>query len=199
MRRALGVTYCILAALPILGTLVYAATQDEILSVIIGTAIGLACFTWLRAAGFRGLFRMGSIINMLSGKEEASGASSRGSFAASVALTLWPWIAYWIAALKGWGILELAFAVIWLVEIMLLRLAALRRSRDYILEPRMEDWIAITAFPVAALLSTLPGLPLDVSQNAFLILSPFILFSGVKSLYEAPKEFVLEIGADTRR
>lgn len=191
VRRGLGIFYCLLSFLPVLGTILgtLGASQDV---VIVGTSVGLVC-AWIvsRSLGLRGFGKMSNTLDLLKGDGSLDGGSARFKGASTViAIILWPWLAYAIAGSLGLTDLEVLFAVVWLVEFVAYRFLTLRRNKNPIVDHRTEDWLVVFIIPMAALLSTVRIVPNASQFYAFLLISPILLFCGIKSLYDAPKELV---------
>jgi hypothetical protein len=85
--------------------------------------------------------------------------------------------------------LQIFFALVWLVELVLYRVLTLHRNKNPILDHRAEDWLAVVAFPLGAIISVVNIVP-GQSYFGFLLISPLVLIAGLKSLYDAPKELV---------
>jgi hypothetical protein len=187
VRRGFGVLYCLYSTLPVIGSVIYAATSDITLALIGGTIAGVCFSLALRAAVFRGFGKMGPTMGLLRGGVADRGPNQR---ARVLLFGIWPWIGYAVAASFHEGSLEALFAAVWLVELVIFRRRTLLRTGDAIVKPRFEDWLALVSFPVGALLSILPGLPVELHEYGFVLISPLFLFSGVMSLYEAPRELV---------
>ena len=93
---------------------------------------------------------------------------------------------------RGLPIYEIFFAAVWLLENILYRILTHHGNSVSIVEPRVEDWLAGLSVPVIAIFSSLGQLnflPND-SFSVYLLITPFFLIAGLKSLYEAPKELV---------
>ncbi|MGA2664768.1 MAG: hypothetical protein ABSF83_07475 [Nitrososphaerales archaeon] len=194
VRRGLGVLYCFFSFLPVLGTILYALSGSLDVSLVGGTVAGVCASLVFRAAGFRGFSRMTSTMELLKGVDGRRGRLR--SAVGFMVLVIWPWIACGISFVIGRTTLAEAFAVVWLVELVVYRLVVARRAGDPIAEPRVEDWLALFSFPLGALLSTIQSLPPVIHGYGFLLVSPLLLISGIKSLYDAPKELVVD--HDTR-
>ena len=183
--------YCLFSFLPVLGTLLYAITGSLAVTLIGGTIAGLSGSILFRAAGSRGFGRMSNTIDMLKGR---SGLTSLNRRTALVfGFILWPWVGYGVTASVGLTSLSAVFAMLWLVELGVYLLLASKRASDPLIDPSVQDWIAIVGFPIGAVLSTLPGLPGPLRSYGFLLISPLLLFAGAKSLYDAPKELVVSL------
>ena len=198
MRRGLGVFYSLVSFLPVLGYIlgtVFAANSVT----IVGVTAGLFC-VWVvsRAAGFAGFGRMRSTLDLLKENDSSEGGSQDLRSAATfIVVAVWPWVAFALALSLGQMSLAALFALLWLVEFVAYRFLTLRRTKNPIVDHRMEDWLAVVCIPIAALLSAFqipPGAP---PFFGFTLVSPFLLFSGLKSLYDAPKEFAGGLGGET--
>jgi len=190
-RRGLGVFYLILSFLPVLGTIVGTLSSSTALAIV-SASVGVV-FSWLvaRSTGLQSFGRMRSTIGLLKGSKGGGGRGRRGD-ALFLFIVLWPWVAFAWASMAGTAPLEVLFAVVWFVELVAYRLLTLRRNTDPIVDHRMEDWLVLVSLPAAALLSTVQ-IPGAQQFYGFMFLSPILLFSGLKSLYDAPKELVTSI------
>jgi len=193
VRRGLGVFYSLLSAVPVLGTIL--GTIGFAQSIVIPCVSIAVVVAWVvsRISGLQGFGRMASTMMLLKGTGGDQSRIARGTLD-FVAVALWPWIAYAIAAYYGQVQLELLFAALWLVELVTYRVLTLRRNKDPIVDHTLEDWLVIVCIPVAALVSTLHPFA-GASNFGFILISPLLLFSGLKSLYDAPKELVTDLGS----
>ena len=195
VRRGLGVFYALLSFVPVLGTVLGLFSVSE---YVIITAVAIALVVvWIaaRTLGLEGFGRMASTIRLLRRNEPAYGGQDFTRAATFLAVAVSPWVAYAVAASLGQTLLQILFAVLWLVEFVSYRLLSIRRNKDPLADHRIEDWVVLVCFPAAALLSTFTAFP-NASRFAFLLVSPFLLFSGLKSLYDAPKELVVGSGSE---
>ena len=196
VRRGLGVFYALLSFVPVLGTVLglFSVSQYVIITVV---TIALVC-VWIvaRTLGFEGFGRMASTIRLLRRNEPADGSQGFKRVATFVAVAVWPWVAYAVAASLGQRLFQILFAVLWFVEFVSYRLITIRRNKDPLADHRIEDWVVLLCFPAAALLSTFAAFPNASPFYGFLLVSPFLLFSGMKSLYDAPKELVVGSGSE---
>jgi hypothetical protein len=196
VRRGLGVFYALLSFVPVLGTVLglFSVSQYVIITVV---TIALVC-VWIaaRTLGLEGFGRMASTIKLLRSNEPANGSQSFKRAATFVAVAVSPWVAYAVAASLGQTLFQILFAVLWLVEFVSYRLFSIRRNKDPLADHRIEDWVVLLCFPAAALLSTFAAFPNASRFYGFLFVSPFLLFSGMKSLYDAPKELVVGLGSE---
>jgi hypothetical protein len=192
VRRGLGMLYLLFSFLPVFGTLIFAISGSLAITIICGTIVGVGSSIVFRAAGLRGFGRMSRTIDMLKGRSTLT--SLNGRAALLIGFALWPWAAYGVAISVGLTSLAAAFAVIWLVELGLYM--AFKRLKDPLFDRKAEDWIAMISFPIGAVLSTLPGLPGPLNSYGFLLISPLLLFAGAKSLYDAPRELVVNLDSE---
>jgi len=196
VRRGLGVFYALLSFVPVLGTLLglFSVSQNVIITAV---TIATVC-VWIaaRTLGFQGFGRMASTIKLLRRNESADGSQGFKRAAIFVAVALSPWVAYAVAASFDQTLFQIFFAVLWLVEFVSYRLITIRRNKDPLADHHIEDWVVLLCFPAAALLSTFAAFPNASPFYGFLFVSPFLLFSGLKSLYDAPKELVVGPGSE---
>jgi len=197
VRRGIGVFYCLLSFLPVIGSIMGTLFASQFVGVA-GASVALVC-SWAvsRNAGFRGFGRMSSTLDLLKGDGSPEGRRW-GTVQTFVAITLWPWLAYGIAGILGLRALQILFAVLWLVEYVAYRFLTLSRNRNPLVDHRAEDWLVVVIIPVAALISAAGVLASAPPFYAFLMVSPILLFCGMKSLYDAPKELVMDIGSPPR-
>jgi hypothetical protein len=122
-----------------------------------------------------------------------SWGKSFGRFFLLIAL---PWLAYSIANQEGYtnvaSSIILALITVLVASEIYSRLR--RRSNEKkerksirVLERRVEDWAIIVGSLSIALLANVQGAPVWTWALA----SPIFLLSGIKSLYDAPKELAL--------
>lgn len=197
-RRGLGLFYSLLSFLPLIGSILGTLFASEDVTLA-GITVGIVCF-WVvaRVAGFRGFGRMRSTIELLKEDVPMGGRSQDLKRAATfVVIVLWPWIAYAVATTMGNAPLEVLFALVWLVEFVTFRVVTLKRNKNPIVGLRIEDWVVIVSIPVAALLSAFQIVSNAPPFFGFTLVSPLLLFSGLKSLYDAPKELVGGLGAES--
>jgi len=196
VRRGLGIFYALLSFIPVLGEILGMLSVSQY-TIVGAVTIALVC-VWIaaRALGFQGFGRMASTIGLLRGNEPAQGGQGFKRAATFVAIAVWPWIAYAVAASLGQTFFQILFAVLWFLEFVSYRLFTLRRNKDPIVDHRIEDWVVLLCFPAAAFLSTFAPFPNASPFYGFLFLSPLLLLSGLKSLYDAPKELVVGPGSE---
>lgn len=196
-RRGTGVFYASLSSLP-----PFAVILSNFLSSyeVLGAFLCLIAGVWIisKLSGFQSFAKMSYTIELLRGSD--SDVSKLRSFNPSgLILALWPWIAFALAEAQGLNSLAVIFLVIWIVQFTVLRVFSidLRRKRKatvVILDRKIEDWIVTILFPVATGLLIVPG----VLSLGFLLASPVLLFAGIKSLYEAPKELAQDFEQSER-
>jgi hypothetical protein len=184
-RRALGLLYSLFAFLPLIGEALYLASENSLLSLAGALIVGVACSLAFRAAGYRGFGGMTNTIEMLQGKDSPRSSNARTILLPLVAIS--PLIGFMVANIMGEPQLYVYIAILWLVERVVFVWIA-KRTRNPILDPKIEDWLVAVGFPVGALLSTLAIIPVAIHPFGFLLISPLIAFCGIKALYEAPEE-----------
>jgi len=195
VRRGLGLFYSLLSVLPVLGVILGNLFASEGVTLV-GVTIGIVC-VWIvsRIAGFQGFGRMGSTIDLL---KENDSAGTRGREVRRTAtflfIAVWPWVAYAVVSVLGLMYLQVLFALIWLVEFMAYRMFSLRRNKNPIVSHGIEDWLVVFCIPMAALISAIHVIPGSPPFYGFVLVSPFLLLAGIRSLYEAPKELVAGVG-----
>lgn len=189
-RRGLGVFYSLLSFVPVLGSILGVFSNSE--SVIFAGVTVAVIFAWIfgRIAGVQSFGKMTRTIHLLKDNAKKKSNSTYNALPTFVLVVLWPWVAYAVASVRGLSLYEVFFALVWLVELVLYRTLTIHRNKNPILEQKAEDWLVIFAFPLAAIISALRIIPNESGFLAFLLISPFILIAGVKSLYDAPKELV---------
>jgi hypothetical protein len=187
-RRGIGVFYSLISIFPVLGTILSAFSVSP---VVIYSCITLAVFLMLffaKSTGIQSFDKMTATIRLL--KDDSAKDRSYSAAALFVVFALWPWLGYLISTLLHQPVFAILFALTWLVELVLYRLLGSHRKTNSIIDVRVEDWVIIIAFPLAAIISTIGILPHETWFSAFLLISPLVLLAGMKSLYEAPKELV---------
>lgn len=186
-RRGTGVFYASLSTLPLFATvLAKFFTSYELLAVMFPIAIAL----WFvsRICGFQSFAKMSYSIDLLRGKQRQI-HEKRNFNPTGLILGIWPWIAFIVAEIQGLTSLAVIFPIIWIIQFVLLRVFSIgtkrsKKGKVSVLDPKLEDWVVLAALPIAAALTLLPG----VFFGGFVIVSPFLLFAGIKSLYDAPRE-----------
>jgi len=195
VRRGLGLFYSLLSVLPIIGVIMGTLFASRNVSLV-GVTIGIVC-VWVvsRIAGFQGFGRMGSTVDLLKGNDSSEGRGREARRTATfLFVAVWPWVAYAVVSAFGQMYLEVLFALIWLVEIVAYRTFSLRRNKNPIVSHRVDDWLVVFCIPSAALISAINVIPGSQPFFGFVLVSPFLLLAGIKSLYEAPKELVAGLG-----
>jgi len=195
VRRGLGLFYSLLAVLPILGVILGTLFASQSVTLV-GVTIGIVC-VWIvsRTAGFQGFGRMGSTIDLLKENDSPGGKGREARRTATfLFIAVWPWVAYAVVSLLELKYLQILLALIWLVEFVAYRMFSLRRNKNPIVSHGIDDWLVVFSIPIAALISTIDIIPGSPPFFGFMLVSPFLLFAGIKSLYEAPKELVAGLG-----
>jgi len=195
-RRGLGLFYALLAFLPVLGNILAALFASQNVAFA-GVTVGVVCI-WVasRVAGSQGFGMMRSTIDLL--KEDSPAMASRNlrKSATFLVVLVWPWIAFAASVVLGQRSLEALFAVLWLVEFVVFRLLTQRSNRNPIVSLRVEDWVVVICLPLGALVSVILVTPSLPHLFGFTLVSPLLLFSGIKSLFDAPKELVTGLGPE---
>lgn len=194
VRRGIGMLYCLFSFLPVFGTLLYVISGSTPVAILGGTVAGVGSSIVFRTAGLRGVGKMSSTIGMMKGRSSPGSLNRRAT--SLLGLLLLPWVAYGAAVSFGQASVAAAFAVLWLAEFAFYRALTAGRAIDPIIEPGAADWLAAVSFPLGAVLSTFPGLPDPLHYYGFLLVSPLLLLAGAKSLYDAPKELVVDNGTN---
>jgi len=194
VRRGLGLFYSLLSFLPVFGSILGTLFASENVALV-GVTVGIVCI-WIvsRTAGFQGFGRMRGTIELLKENEPGGRGRELRRTATFLFVAVWPWVAYAAASALGQRYLEVLFAVVWLAEFIAYRIFSLRHNANPIVSHRVEDWLVVFCIPVAALVSALLVLPYAPPLYGFVLGSPFLLFAGIKSLYDAPKELVADLG-----
>jgi len=192
-RRGLGLFYSLLSVLPVFGSILGTLFVSENVTLV-GVTVGIVC-VWIvsRTAGFQGFGRMRGTIDLLKG-DDSNGGSELRRTTTFLLIAVWPWIAYAAASALGQQYLEVLFALTWLVEFVVYRVFSLRRNKNPIVTHTIEDWLVVFCIPLAALISAIQIIPGSPPFYGFVLVSPFLLLAGIKSLYEAPKELVAGFG-----
>jgi uncharacterized membrane protein YqjE len=197
VRRGLGVFYSLIAIMPILGIILYLRVPTFF--VVSGLIAGyLAIYIAARLCGFSGLSRMQYSLDFLKG-ERGMIYDERGyrrvswtkSFASFFLLIVLPWLAYSIADQEGYTTLASIFILILIGTFVIIETLSRSRRKNKksfsVFDRRVEDWAIIVGSFSIALLANVSGAPVWTWALA----SPIFLFSGIKSLYDAPKELAL--------
>ena len=198
VRRGLGLFYSLLSVLPVLGSILGTLFVSQNVALA-GVTVGIVCI-WIvsRTAGFQGFGRMRSTIDLLKENESAGGRGREFRRTTTfLFISVWPWVAYAVASALGQRYLEVLFALIWLVEFVAYRIFSLRRNKNPIVSHTIEDWLVVFCIPIAALVSAIQIIPNASPFFGFVLGSPFLLFAGIKSLYDAPKELVAGLGGES--
>ena len=190
-RRALGLLYCIFSFLPLVGEALDLVSHNSLVALVGTVIVGVVCSIAFRAAGYRGFGDMINTIGMLEGKDVSRNSGIRLILVLPVAV--WPLVAYVVATITGVVQLYVPIVVLWLIERVIISIWIFRGTRRPILDPEIEDWLAVVIFPIGGLLSTLPIIPDAIHPYGFLLISPLLAFCGIKSLYEAPKELAASL------
>ena len=197
VRRGLGVFYALVAIMPVFGIILYLTVP--LLLVVSGLLCGyLTIYVVARVSGFQGLTRMQYSLDFLRGERgriyDEKGyrrISWTKSFARFFLLIVFPWLAYSIADQEGYTSLASVFILILLGAFVFIEInSRLRRKSKKgisVLDRRIEDWAIIIGSFSIALLANVSGAPVWTWALA----SPIFLLSGIKSLYDAPKELAL--------
>ena len=197
IRRGLGVFYALIAAMPVVGIILYLTLPT--LFVVSGLIAGyLAIYVFSRLCGFSGLTRMQYSLDFLKGERGKvydekgyrwiSWAKSFANFFLSIAF---PWLAYSIADQEGYTTLASIFILILIAVYVTNETLGRLRHKDKktirVIDRRVEDWSVIVGSFSIALLANVLGAPVWTWALA----SPIFLVSGIKSLYDAPKDLAL--------
>ena len=113
------------------------------------------------------------------------------SFASFFVLIALPWLAYSIADQEGDTTLASLIILALIAAVVIIEtLSHFRRKEKNsfsVLDRRVEDWAIIVGSFSIAFLANVPGAPVWT----WVLASPIFLLSGIKSLYDAPKELAL--------
>jgi hypothetical protein len=194
-RRGIGIFYLFVSLAPVLGTFFGNLTNSTFVGYAVPTATVFLGWAFGRMAGAQSFREMSKTIKLL---KEDTAKQPRAAFDALRFLALiWPWFAYAAATFEHLPIYQIVFALVWLVENVFLRFL-FHRSKNSIIELRAEDWLASVSVPIIGVLVGLAELRiLPIEWNSlFLLITPFFLIAGLKSLYEAPRELVNNLDAD---
>jgi len=197
VRRGLGLFYSLLSVLPVIGSILGTLVSQNV--ALVGVTVGIVC-TWIlaRTVGFQGFGRMRSTIDLLKENDSAGGRGRELRRTTTfLFIAVWPWVAYAAASVLGQRYLEVLFALIWLLEFVAFRIFSLRRNKNPIVSHTLEDWLVVFCIPIAALVSAIQIIPNASAFYGFVLGSPILLFAGVKSLYDAPKELVVGLGGES--
>jgi hypothetical protein len=197
VRRGLGVFYALMSVMPIVGIALYLTVPTVF--VVAGLVIGyLAIYVIARLCGFSGLTRMQYSLDFLKG-ERGKTYNEKGyrriswtkNFASFFLLIVLPWLVYSITAQEGYTTLSSFVIGVLIAVLVILELRTRSKQGDEkclrVFERRVEDWAIIIGSFSIAFLANIPGAPVWTWALA----SPIFLVSGIKSLYDAPKELAL--------
>lgn len=183
-RRGVGVRYA-LSSLFLLALAALDALSSSRYVILGLAAVWLGSVYWANAAGFKGFVRMSNSMDLVDGAEVRNRARS-SRYGNPTYLQLLPilWASgFVIAGLEGWSLVSVALLGLLIGQLLIVRFSMVSKGTDSILEPHSEDWI----IPIA--MAALLGLViLNHSAIGAGIAAVCCLFSGFKSLYEAPKE-----------
>jgi hypothetical protein len=198
VRRGLGVFYSLIAAMPIVGITLYLTVPAFF--VVCGLIAGyLVIYIVARLSGFSAITRMQYSLDFLHGgrgltydEKGYRRVSWTKSFLNFFLLIVLPWLAYSIADQEGYttlsSLIVLTLITTWiLVEIFSRRKRSSDKKGINVLDRKVEDWVVIIGSLTIALLANVSGAPVWTWALA----SPIFLLSGIKSLYDAPKELAL--------
>jgi hypothetical protein len=200
VRRGLGVFYALVAIMPVVGIVLYLTVPP--LFVVFGLIAGyLTIWIVARMSGFAGMTRMQYSLDFLKG-ERGGVYDEKGyrwiswtkSFASFFLLIALPWLAYSVADQEGYTTLSSVIILALMASMLIIEMLSRQRRKKNnkeksinVLERRVEDWAIIVGSFSIALLANAPGAPVWTWALA----SPIFLLSGIKSLYDAPKELAL--------
>jgi hypothetical protein len=193
-RRSTGLFYCLVSISPILGTILHFTLPLSL--AIAGTLASFLVMWWIaRLWGFGRFSRMQYSLDFLKGDKGAvydekkdSRLFFRKNFVRFVAL-IWPGFGYVIANEEGAPLLAILFLVFFVSQLILVRIFSSSAKNGGIFQRKPEDWAAIFGAVCIAILAVIPGSPWWTSA----LMCPIFLASGIKSLYDAPKELALVV------
>lgn len=188
-RRILGIYYSLISIVPVLGTIL--SLRVPVPLVIAGTLAGLVV-TWsvARLWGFGRFSKMQYSLDFLKGEKgydydekRDSKLSFRKDLVRFVAI-VWPWFGYIIAIDGKHSFIAMFFPVLFILEFAVTRILSPPNKKGRILALKAEDWTMSLGCVIIAMIAITPGAPGWIWALA----SPLFIFSGIKSLYDAPKE-----------
>jgi hypothetical protein len=197
-RRSLGLYYSLVSIVPILGTILSLTGSASL--VIAGILAGVI-LTWslARLWGFARFSKMQYSLDFLKGEKgevyDEKGdrkLSFRRDLARFIAI-VGPWFGYIIAIVEKHPFVAILFPVFFILELILIRALSSssspskKKKKRSILTMKAEDWTMCIGCIVIAILAIIPGAP----GWTWILASPIFLGSGIKSLYDAPKELAL--------
>ena len=191
-RRSIGVFYSLGSILPLLGIILSISPVTRPF-IIPGVIAGLL-LVWsvARLSGFRGFSKMQYSLDFLEGKrgstyddKKTPWLSWKRGFALFIA-SCWPWFGYIITD-QGHSFVAGIFLAIFVVELVLIRALSRSKKDNSIVERRGEDWAVIAGVVIVAFAALLPG----AAGWTWALASPVFLLTGIKSLYDAPKELAM--------
>jgi hypothetical protein len=187
-RRNIGIFYSLVSFFPVLGTILSGFSVSSTTIYIVMTVATCTAVFVARLVGMQNFGMMRTTISLLKENSKIRATHSYFEAASYVILVLWPWFGFMVAASLHVAIVAILFALTWLVELVFFRIVVVRRNKNPIIDLGIADHIIVFAFPLAAIFSVLGVLPNSTWFSPFLLITPLVLFAGVKSLYDAPKE-----------
>lgn len=186
-RRGIGVAYTF-ATVMVIFTLIAASNVRFIYPTLFLVAITPAVVILGSGLfGYRGVVRMNYAVALASGRFE----SERGYVALeilTIVILTWPWLVF--TALENFGYSGSAyiFPPLYVAELFVFLVVGYRTRGRPTINWRIEDTIFFLSLCIASLLVIVPSIGIMGFEFAL----PVWILSGLKSLYEAPKEVVFE-------
>jgi hypothetical protein len=193
-RRSLGLYYSLVSIVPVLGTILSLTGSASL--VIAGILAGVI-LTWslARLWGFARFSKMQYSLAFLKGEKgevyDEKGdrkLSFRRDLARFIAI-VWPWFGYIIAIVEKHPFIAILFPALFILELVLIKVlsSSSKKKKGDILQMKSEDWTMVLGCILIAMVAIIPGAP----GWTWTLASPIFLGSGIKSLYDAPKELAL--------
>ena len=186
-RRGVGVAYSFASIMVILTLIAAYAIHSVILTLILVAITPSIVIFGSGLFGYRGVARMNDAIGLISGKNRASKTTASLEILVVIALT-WPWLVFTLLENFGYAGSAYIFPVIYVVELVILLIAGYRSRGPNTIDLRIEDIVFFASLCVASMLVINPAIGILSLEFAL----PVWILSGLKSLYDAPKEVLFE-------
>ena len=184
-RRGLGVLYSAATMLLLIEIITFELAGSALL-VIPEILVGVVAVWYATAkSGFSGLARANESIRLLKGEVNAKERVLLGILVRIVALNIL-WVIYNSLVITGYTQFAFVFPVGYAVASTAIFLSRYANKTDIIINWRVEDWVFQFMVAAASIAVLVPW----INVLGFVLATPVLIWTGMKSLYDAPKEML---------
>ncbi len=186
-RRGIGVAYSFASVMVIITLIVSSVVQNIYMTLAMVAITPSLVIFGSGIFGYKGIGRMNHAIGLISGRIGIDNGSIALEILVVMTLT-WPWLTF--TALENFGYAGYAyvFPPIYVIELIAFLIIGFKTRSQVTIDWRIEDTTFLISICLASLLVIIP----EIGTLGFELALPVWIVSGLKSLYDAPKEVLFE-------